>query len=93
MSPLDYLRHFFGAGAAVGVAHHDAAHVLANALFGELVKVVEAALRKIAVAGIAVLAAAALRVHGVFEIDDHLEAMRLQAVDGLPRHAQIFFRA
>ena len=91
--PLEYLRHFFRTGAAVGVAHHDAAHVLAHALFGELLKVVEAALGKLVAAGIAVFAAAALRVHGVLEIDDHLKAVRLQVVDGLPRHAQIFFRA
>ena len=57
----------------------------------KLAEVVEAALVEIGVAGIAVLAPAAAGVHGVLEIDDHFEAVRLQAVDGLPRHQQIFF--
>ena len=74
----DDLRNFFGAGAAVGVADDDAADFLLNALFDELVKVVEAALGEIAAAGIAVFTAAAAGVHGVLEIDEDFEALLLQ---------------
>ena len=87
----DDLRNFFGAGAAVGIADNDAAYFLADALFDELVKVVEAALFEIAIAREAVFAAAATCVHGVLEIDEDFKAVLLQIVDGLPRHQQIFF--
>ena len=53
---------------------------------------VEAALGKIAAAGIAVFTAAATGVHRVLKIDENFKALLLQAVDGLAHHEQIFFK-
>ena len=89
----DDRRNLFGAGAAVGIADDDAADFLLDALFDEAVKVVEAALGKIAAAGIAIFTAAATGIHGVLEIDEDFKAVLLQKIDGLAHHEQIFFES
>ena len=86
------LRHFFRAGAACGVANHNAAHLLSRALLRHLVKVVQALLLEIGVAWVAVFAPAARGIHGVFQINNHFKAIVLQARDGFVRHEQVLFR-
>ena len=88
----NHLCDFFRVGAAVGVADHQPAHILAEALLRHAVEVVEAAPAEIRVARSAVFAAAATGVHGVLQIDDHFQAVVVQAGDGFAGHEEVFFR-
>ena len=87
-----HLRHFFRAGAAIGIAYNNAAHLLAHALFGQLAEMLEAALVVVRIAGNAVLAPAAIRVHSVLEIDENLKTVCVQVLDSVPGHEQVLFR-
>src|SRR5208283_3502584 len=78
---LEDLRDLFGARSAIGVADNNPAHLLANALIDEPMKVLQRALGEFAVAPVAVLAPAAVGVHGVLEIDNDLESSGLQMRD------------
>jgi len=65
----------FRIGAASSVANNQPAHFLAYALIRHLVEVVQAALAEIRVARIAVFAAAATGIHGVFQINYDFQAV------------------
>ncbi len=90
--PADHRGHFLRARAACRIADHQSAYFLLHALRSELMEVVEAARMEIGVAGQAIFAPAAVGIHRMLQVDNHLKAVVLQAFNGLPRHAQIFFR-
>ena len=85
-------RHFFRICAAGGVADDDAADLLAGALRGHLVEVVESLLPETRFAGTAVFPPAATGVHGVFQVHNHFQTALLKVLNGLIGHAQILFR-
>ena len=89
----DRFGDFFGTGTAGGVADNDAAHVLADALLGELVEIIEAVPAEIGIARSAVFPASAVGVHGVLEIDDDLEAVVAAGSRWSPTPCAGFLRA